>query len=115
MSETTHTRERAIVYVDGFNLYFGLRAATGGDKKLTKRIYWLDIQKLAEKLVRNRHLVGVKYFTARIKGNPPKENQQNAFLEAIRWHCNKVQIFEGRYLLFRAALRLYGVSHRDSL
>jgi len=91
--------EKAIVYIDGFNLYFGLRAATGGNKKLTKRIYWLDIQKLAERIVQGRQLICVKYFTARIKGNPHKQDRQNAFLDAIRWHCNKVQMFEGRYLL----------------
>jgi uncharacterized LabA/DUF88 family protein len=76
-----------------------LRAATGGNKKLTKRVYWLDVQKLAERIIRNRHLVGVKYFTARIKGDPKKQDRQNAFLDAMRWHCDKVQVFEGRYLL----------------
>jgi len=99
MEITQKAKERAIVYIDGFNLYFGLRAATGGEKKLTKRIYWLDIQKLAEKVARNRQLVSVKYFTARIKGDPEKENRQNTFLDAIRWHCDNVQVFEGRYLL----------------
>ena len=100
MAETAQpTRERAIVYVDGFNLYFGLRAATGGEKKLTKRIYWLDIQKLSERIVQSRQLVAVKYFTARIKGNPQKEIRQSAFLDAIHWHCKKVQTIEGRYLL----------------
>jgi uncharacterized LabA/DUF88 family protein len=93
-------RERAIVYVDGFNLYFGLRGSTGGNKKQTKRCYWLDIQKLAENIIMKRlELVAVKYFTARIKGNPEKENRQNAFLDAIRFHCDKLRIFEGRYLL----------------
>ena len=91
--------ERAMVYIDGFNLYFGLRAETDRCKKLSKRIYWLDIQKLSERIVQQRNLIGVKYFTARIKGNPQKQDRQNAFLDAIHWHCDKVQIFEGRYLL----------------
>jgi uncharacterized LabA/DUF88 family protein len=92
-------QERAIVYIDGFNLYFGLRESTGADKKQTKRSYWLDLQRLAENIVQNRQLVAVKYFTARIKGNSQKVNRQNIFLDAIHWHCKNVKIFEGRYLL----------------
>jgi len=112
-------RERAIVYIDGFNLYFGLKSSLTpktestaiasiqkisptvpkNKYRLTKHSYWLDLQKLAERIVQNRHLVGVKYFTARIKGDPQKQDRQNAFLDAIHWHCDKVQTFEGRYLL----------------
>ena len=94
--------ERAIVYIDGFNLYFGLRAATvksKNTKRLPKRAYWLDVQSLAERLVQDRQLVCVKYFTARIKGNPKKQSRQNVFLSAIQHYCSKLQIFEGRYLL----------------
>ncbi|MGB4726560.1 MAG: NYN domain-containing protein, partial [Thermogutta sp.] len=54
---------RVMLYVDGFNLYFGLRT------KGWKRYYWLDVQRLGEKLLRpNQSLVGVKYFTADIRG-----------------------------------------------
>jgi uncharacterized LabA/DUF88 family protein len=106
-------RERALVYVDGFNLYFGLRGSTGGNKKQTKRCYWLDIQKLAENIIQTRELVAVKYFTARIKGDPAKESRQNAFLDAIRFHCDKLCIFEGRYLLREMFCRgCHGISSK---
>ena len=114
-------KKRAIVYIDGFNLYFGLKAAVmpEGDpftlanslgitikelKKrypLTKRSYWLDIQKLATTIIRDADLEAVKYFTARISGNYNKQLRQNAFLNAIQIGCPKLQIFEGRYLLRR--------------
>ena len=97
----SYSKERAIVYVDGFNLYFGLRASTinrKNIKRLPKRVYWLDIQKLAETLVQGRQLVCVKYFTARIKGNPDKQNRQNTFLNALQIQCHKLQMIEGRYL-----------------
>ena len=97
------TRKKAIVYIDGFNLYFGLKASVKfkGKRRLTRRSYWLDLQKLAESVVRDADLVAVKYFTARIKGNYQKQLRQNAFLNAVQIHCPKLQIFEGRYLLRR--------------
>lgn len=62
--------ERVICYVDGFNLYFGLR-----DSRL-RRYYWLNVRRLAENLLRpHQSLVETKYFTARIsgamRGDPP--------------------------------------------
>ncbi len=102
MSEILQKTDRAIVYIDGFNLYFGLKSATvrkKGHSKLPKKTYWLDLQKLSEKIVQNGQLVGIKYFTARIKGNYAKQVRQGTFLKAIQTHCQKLQIFEGRYLL----------------
>jgi len=112
------SKRRAIVYIDGFNLYFGLKASVMPDalsgtelgmtrrelKKrypLTKRSYWLDIQKLATTIIRDADLETVKYFTARITGNHNKQLRQNAFLNAIQVYCPKLKIFEGRYLLRR--------------
>jgi len=94
--------ERAIVYIDGFNLYFGLRAGTvkhEKQKRIPKKSYWLDVQKLSERIVKHNELVAVKYFTARIKGNQTKQHRQNTFLNAIQLHCSKLQMFEGNYLL----------------
>jgi uncharacterized LabA/DUF88 family protein len=123
------TKQKAIVYVDGFNLYFGLKASVRpreyrlksredgvkpkGKKLLTKRSYWLDIQKLAKSIVRDADLVAVKYFTARIKGNYQKQLRQNAFLNAIQIHCPKLQIFEGRYLLRRIFCSQCRRSHKQ--
>ena len=102
MENNLPRQELAIVYIDGFNLYFGLRAATikqKGQKRLTKKSYWIDLQKLSERIVKDNELVAVKYFTARIKGNPAKQHRQATFLSAIQHHCPKLQMFEGNYLL----------------
>ncbi|MCS6861184.1 MAG: hypothetical protein NZT92_12780 [Abditibacteriales bacterium] len=52
--------ERVIAYVDGFNLYFGLRS------RGWRRYYWLNLQALALNLLKpSQQLVFTKYFTAR--------------------------------------------------
>jgi len=85
---------RAIVYVDGFNLYFGLKS------KGYKRFYWLDIQQLAEHILpADRVLAGVKYFTADIKAGTDKHRRQQTFLDALATHTTKLQIIRGRYLI----------------
>jgi uncharacterized LabA/DUF88 family protein len=69
--------ERVAVYVDGFNLYFGLRS------KGWKRFYWLDIAGLAGNLLKPHQILSVvKYFTARVSGPAEKAKRQTAFLEA---------------------------------
>ena len=74
-------KDRVIVYVDGFNLYYGLK-----DSGL-RRYYWLDIQKLAENLLKpNQRLVAVRYFTTRLKETPAsatKRKRQSTYLESL--------------------------------
>jgi hypothetical protein len=66
--KTHHSRrgnmQRCVTaYVDGFNLYFGLRDS-GSRKHL-----WLDPVALIRSLLRsNQHLIALKYFTARLSG-----------------------------------------------
>tara|TARA_B100000609_G_C16995060_1_gene320684 strand:- start:136 stop:594 length:459 start_codon:yes stop_codon:yes gene_type:complete len=71
------SKQRVIVYIDGFNLYFGLKKLTGS----------LNLELLAKHLLKpNQELVKVNYFTARIssrKGTSEKQRRQNAFLEAV--------------------------------
>jgi len=48
--------DRVVTYIDGFNLYFGLR-----DLGL-KRFYWINLQELARQFLRaNQTLVATKY------------------------------------------------------
>lgn len=69
---------RCVVYVDGFNLYFGLKA------KGWHRFYWLDIQRLALNLLKpDQRLVRTKYFTARVGAPSDKVIRQTTFLEAL--------------------------------
>lgn len=84
---------RIIAYVDGFNLYFGLR------EKGWRRFYWLNIQLLVQNLLMlNQELVKTKYFTARVIGSPEKQKRQSTFIEALETLSN-TQIFYGKYQL----------------
>jgi len=83
---------RVIVYVDGFNLYYGLKA------KHRRKYHWLDLERLATSLLRpGQHLVQVRYFTARIRNKPLSEQRQDAYLSALDAHCPRIQIIEGRF------------------
>jgi hypothetical protein len=69
---------RVIVYIDGFNLYYG--ALKGTPYK------WLDIVALARRLAPNDHLVAVRYFTARVRpqpSDPQQPQRQQAYLRAL--------------------------------
>lgn len=80
-----------IVYIDGFNLYFGIAA------KGWRRYLWLDLPALANRLLkRNQTLQAVKYFTARVRGDRSKIDRQNNFLQALEARGG-LDIFLGRY------------------
>jgi hypothetical protein len=82
---------RVVAYVDGFNLYFGLK------QKGWRRYYWLDIQLLAQQLPKfNQQLQCTKYFTARIGGPPDKQGRQARFIEALET-LPGVHLFFGKY------------------
>ena len=70
--------KRIIAYVDGFNLYFGLK------EKGWSRYYWLNIYVLCRNLLKPpQQLILVTYFTSRIPGPPDKKKRQSAFLDAL--------------------------------
>lgn len=70
--------KRLNVYVDGFNLYFGMVDAGFINCK------WLDIQLLANNIKSQNHSVNeVKYFTSRISNNIDKQKRQNVYIEAL--------------------------------
>jgi uncharacterized LabA/DUF88 family protein len=85
--------DRVVAYVDGFNLYFGLKA-DGGRKHL-----WLDLQELVERLLLdNQELREAWYFTARVRDEPAAEERQAVYLDALASYCPKVRRVEGRFL-----------------
>lgn len=73
--------KRVVVYVDGFNLYFGLKNAG------FKRYYWLDVAALATSLLKpDQVLAATHYFSARIRDNGRNQadrKRQNTYLEAL--------------------------------
>lgn len=91
MNETNYLlkKERVIVYVDGFNLYFGMLESGIKGK-------WLNLIALANALLKpNQELVAVKYFTSRVGNDPEKQKRQTIYIEALE--TVNVQIFFGHY------------------
>jgi uncharacterized LabA/DUF88 family protein len=83
---------RVVTYVDGHNLYYGLRARYG------RRNHWLDIQAMAQALTPPRHVLErVYYFTARVRSQPLSVHRQSAYLAALASHCSLIRIVEGRF------------------
>ena len=91
MAKPKATLKRAIVYIDGYNLYFGLCEANW------RRYLWLDVGKLGKLIVPPNHkLVCVKFFTARVSKPEDRKRRQTNYLDAIA--TNKaVRIIEGRH------------------
>ncbi|MEQ8821536.1 MAG: NYN domain-containing protein [Sumerlaeia bacterium] len=74
-------QKRVIAYIDGFNLYYGMKSAS------FRRYYWLDFVKLASAFVKSDEALShTYYFTSRVSASaadPQKERRQNAYLEAV--------------------------------
>lgn len=76
--DNTNNPERVIAYIDGFNLYFGMKQSFG------ERTLWLDLQKLVLSLLKpNQQLIKTKYFTSRVRNNSDKEKRQKTYIEAL--------------------------------
>jgi hypothetical protein len=75
---------RANVYVDGFNLYFGIKRYETRNGRLHK---WLDIDALSRHERPNDTVNRIRYFTARVKPrphNPGQASRQEVYLRALR-------------------------------
>jgi len=85
--------QRVITYVDGFNLYFGLKS------KGWRRYYWLNIHQLAQNLLKpNQELVQTKYFTSRVASPPTKVKRQSTYIEALQT-TEDMDVYYGKYQL----------------
>lgn len=90
-------QRRVKVYVDGFNLYFGMREAG------LRRYYWLDVYQLGTNLCQEGDtLVGCDYFTARVDPKftsqkaPQRAKRQSVYLDALA-SSSDCSIVEGYY------------------
>ena len=86
--------KKTIVYIDGFNLYYGQLRKTPHK--------WLDPLKLFQQVLGSQNdIVEIKYFTARVKptsSNPDIHNRQNAYFRALQAHCPLVKLHLGHFL-----------------
>lgn len=84
---------RTIVYVDGFNLYFGALRGTA--------FKWLDIAKAAALHLAAQHqITGIKYYTAKVNPRPTDPDQplrQSLYLRALRTRPD-CEIYYGHFL-----------------
>jgi uncharacterized LabA/DUF88 family protein len=91
VSDGVGSVERVAAYIDGFNLYFGIR-------KEGRRYLWLDLEALARSLLKPRQqLVAVRYFTARVRNDPAAEQHQETYLKALEAHSGMLDIRQGRF------------------
>ena len=82
----------SVVYVDGFNLYYG--AVKGTPHK------WLDISKMVQLLLPKNQVLKIKYFTALVNARPQDPDQplrQQIYLRALRTIPN-LEIILGHFL-----------------
>ena len=80
-----------IAYVDGFNLYHGLR------DRYHRRYLWLDLEHLVQRLRPNDQIVAVRYFTALVRDDPAALARQRTYLDALSSHTGTIEIVLGRY------------------
>lgn len=101
----------AIVYIDGFNLYYG--ALKGTPYK------WLELEAFARAITPQKYALSrVRYFTARVSAvpsNPSIHVRQAAYLDAVTAHCGSLDIHLGHFLRHEVVLesaQIPGKSHR---
>ncbi|MGH3278694.1 MAG: NYN domain-containing protein [Trebonia sp.] len=83
--------ERVAAYIDGYNLYYGLR-------EHGRRYLWLDLEALMQSLLKpGQELAAVRYFTARRRNDPPGEQRQQTYLNALSAHSRVLEIKYGRF------------------
>lgn len=86
---------RVISYIDGFNLYFGLKS------KGWRKYYWLDLVAMSTALLLpGQQLVGTHYFTTRIRTNGQNAadaKRQSTYLDALAT-LPGLTTHEGHYL-----------------
>lgn len=96
---------KTIVYVDGYNLYYGL---------LRRSPYkWLDLYRLFQEFVLDStaDVLEVRYYTSPVLGrmsdDPLSPQRQRQYLQALRkMHPNRVSIIEGRIIAESPMARL---------
>lgn len=82
---------RVAVFIDGFNLYYGLRAKHG------RKYLWLDLAEVSRRLLRpGQTLAGVHYYTAAVRNDPASQRNQRVYLDALRARGG-VDVKLGRY------------------
>lgn len=97
---------RVISYIDGFNLYFGLK------QKGWRKYYWLDLAALSRSLLKDdQTLAACRYFTTRIRnsGSGQDAGRQTLWLDALAARTD-IDTFYGHYLAKEQTCRTCGAT-----
>jgi len=96
---------RVIAYIDGYNLYYGLR------EKKWKWAYWLDLHALVSNLLKPKQLlITTKYFTTIVKYPLDRHRRQTVYLEALQT-LESIEVFFGHFLSQTVVCQKCGASH----
>jgi len=91
VTSVTGSDERVAAYVDGFNLYYGIREDG-------RRHLWLDIEGLVRSLLKpEQQLVVVRYFTAPVRDDTAALSRQQLYWNALGAHSSLLDIRVGRF------------------
>ena len=100
---------RTFVYVDGFNLYYGV--LKGSPYK------WLDLLVLFQRMLQPRHrILAIKFFTARVSvtpDDPSKPQRQDTYLRALQLYRPEVEVYFGHFLSHKVRLPLAAPTTRQ--
>jgi uncharacterized LabA/DUF88 family protein len=102
-------QERTIIYIDGFNLYYG---------SLKNTPYkWLNLKTLFSKILGNQHhITELKYFTARVSGKNGDIKaplRQKLYLSALEKYIPELKIYYGHYLTNSVVAKLCQPKHNQ--
>jgi uncharacterized LabA/DUF88 family protein len=99
-----------MAYIDGFNLYFGLRQSGW------RKYYWLDLPTLVTSLLKpDQQLMATHYFTARIRANgynAEDVRRQNNYIEALAAQTH-LSLHFGHYLEKKRCCKSCGATWLD--
>jgi hypothetical protein len=97
---TDRVSRRSIIYVDGFNLYYG--AVRGTPHK------WLDLEKYFRFVRKDDEIIAIRYFTAMVQG--PGRLRQREYLRALAT-LPLVTVYEGRFKKKKFKCRVTSCTH----
>lgn len=86
-------RPRTIVYIDGYNFYYG-RIRKSAHK-------WLDLEAFCDRLLPRNEVIRIKYFTAVVTAHPNDPSQptrQATYLRALRT-LSRVDVEPGSFVV----------------
>ncbi len=97
-------RQRTIIYIDGFNLFYGALKGTS-DR-------WLDLERYFSLLRNEDDLVAINYFTTRVSRTESRRDQ-TTYIKALST-SPLVKVIEGRFKPKEIVCRVRRCSYRGS-